>query len=137
MDQERLTTSHQRLLFVAPIEDNSVCGRAALASRQCAVAALASRQCHPLLCRPRPVSQYPCARRSVPTGGAAMYQPRFRLAWTVFLLACGPIFARGESRFTLSTMPRIDVHAHIGNNWAVMDEYMELRDAINKELNVE
>ena len=66
-----------------------------------------------------------------------MYQPRFRLAWTVFLLACGPIFARGESRFTLSTMPRIDVHAHIGNNWAVMDEYMELRDAIKKELNVE
>jgi len=58
-------------------------------------------------------------------------------AWTVLSLLCIPAFAGEPSRFTLSTMPRVDVHAHIGNSWEVLDEYMELRDAIRKELDVE
>ncbi|MFH1921238.1 MAG: amidohydrolase family protein [Planctomycetota bacterium] len=60
-----------------------------------------------------------------------------RLLWTLFLLVCGPGVATGESPFTLSTMPRIDVHAHIRNDWGVMDEYMALRDALKKEIDVE
>ena len=34
-------------------------------------------------------------------------------------------------------MPRVDVHAHIRATWEVIDEYMELRDAIREELDVE
>lgn len=60
-----------------------------------------------------------------------------RPMWTVLLLACGPAVAAQQSPLTLATMPRIDVHAHIRNDWAVMDEFMALREAIKKELNVE
>ena len=66
-----------------------------------------------------------------------MHHRSRRLVWTVFLLLCGPAVATGKSPFTLSSMPRIDVHAHIRNDWGVMDEYMALREAIKKELDVE
>ncbi len=45
--------------------------------------------------------------------------------------------ALAENGPTLSTMPRIDVHSHIDNTWAVMDEYMELCAALKARLNVE
>lgn len=41
------------------------------------------------------------------------------------------------AQLTLATMPRIDVHSHIDNTWEVMDEYMELRQALREKLNVE
>ncbi|MFH1265907.1 MAG: amidohydrolase family protein [Planctomycetota bacterium] len=34
-------------------------------------------------------------------------------------------------------MPRIDVHAHIRNDWKTMDDYMALRQVLKKKLNVE
>ena len=34
-------------------------------------------------------------------------------------------------------MPRVDVHAHIRPVWEVIDEYMELRDVIQKQFDVE
>lgn len=52
------------------------------------------------------------------------------------LLALGGA-ARGESAFTLATMPRIDVHTHLGNDWKTLDQAMELRQAIKSRLNVE
>ena len=58
-------------------------------------------------------------------------------AWTVFSLLCAPALAGAPSRFTLSTMPRVDVHAHIPDKWDVIDQYMGLRDAIRKQLDVE
>jgi hypothetical protein len=41
------------------------------------------------------------------------------------------------SPFTLATMPRVDVHAHIRDTWEVIDEYMQLRDALREQLDVE
>lgn len=61
----------------------------------------------------------------------------FRFAWAALALLCVPTFAAAPSRFTLATMPRVDVHAHIQDKWDVLDEYMELRQAIRKQLNVE
>ncbi len=52
------------------------------------------------------------------------------------LLALGGA-ARGESTFTLATMPRIDVHTHLGNDWKTLDQVMELRQAIKKRVDVE
>jgi len=52
------------------------------------------------------------------------------------LLALGDA-ARAESAFTLATMPRIDVHTHLGNDWKTLDQAMELRQAIKKRLNAE
>jgi hypothetical protein len=66
-----------------------------------------------------------------------MHYVHRKFVWTLFLLACCPAVAADKSPFTLSTMPRIDVHAHIRNDWGVMDEYMKLREAIKKELGVE
>lgn len=60
-----------------------------------------------------------------------------RLVWTVFFLLCTPALAGAPSRFTLATMPRVDVHAHIPDKWDVIDQYVGLRDAIKKELDVE
>ena len=60
-----------------------------------------------------------------------------RLVWTVIFLLCVPSLARAASPFTLSTMPRVDVHAHIRPDWEVIDEYMELRDALKKQFDVE
>lgn len=60
-----------------------------------------------------------------------------RFGWTVFLLLCTPVFAGEPIRFTLSNLPRVDVHAHIRDTWEVMDEYMQLRHAMRKELDVE
>ncbi|MDD4787059.1 MAG: amidohydrolase family protein, partial [Pirellulales bacterium] len=42
-----------------------------------------------------------------------------------------------EPRFTLATMPRIDVHAHIRADWSAIDNYMTLREALKKQLGVE
>jgi len=39
--------------------------------------------------------------------------------------------------FTLSDMPRIDVHSHIAPDWNVMDDFMALRRAIKEQLDVE
>lgn len=45
--------------------------------------------------------------------------------------------ARAETKFTLETMPRIDVHTHIGNTWETLDEVMELRKAIQERLHAD
>ena len=45
--------------------------------------------------------------------------------------------ARAEGPFTLATMPRIDVHTHIGNEWKTLDEVMELRKAIQEQLHAD
>ncbi|MCX7825413.1 MAG: amidohydrolase [Verrucomicrobiae bacterium] len=45
--------------------------------------------------------------------------------------------ARAETKFTLETMPRIDVHTHIGNTWETLDEVMELRKAIREQLHAD
>jgi predicted TIM-barrel fold metal-dependent hydrolase len=60
-----------------------------------------------------------------------------RLAWTACFLLSAPALAGAPGPFTLSTMPRVDVHAHIPDKWEVIDEYMALRDAMRKELDVE
>ena len=57
--------------------------------------------------------------------------------WTALMLLNCAGWASAEGRFTLSTMPRVDVHAHIRPKWEVIDEYMGLRDAMRKELDVE
>ncbi len=44
---------------------------------------------------------------------------------------------RTGSRFTLATMPRIDVHTHLGNTWKVLDEAMLLRQSLREQLHVE
>jgi predicted TIM-barrel fold metal-dependent hydrolase len=66
-----------------------------------------------------------------------MHHLSLRFVWIVFFLVCGPAFAGEKSPFTLSTMPRVDVHAHIRDAWDVLDQYMELRDAMKKQLDVE
>lgn len=66
-----------------------------------------------------------------------MHHRSCRLGWVALLLIVAPAMAADKSPFTLATMPRVDVHAHIRNDWAVMDEYMALREAMKKELNVE
>jgi hypothetical protein len=38
---------------------------------------------------------------------------------------------------TLATMPRIDVHTHIGNDWKTLDEVLALRKAIREQLHAE
>lgn len=45
--------------------------------------------------------------------------------------ADGP--TKAKSPFTLATMPRIDVHTHIGNTWKALDEVMELRRAVREQ----
>ncbi|MFV2066879.1 MAG: hypothetical protein ACC645_07830, partial [Pirellulales bacterium] len=55
----------------------------------------------------------------------------------MFFLLSVPAVASAASPFTLSTMPRVDVHAHIRDTWEVIDEYMQLRDALGEELDVE
>jgi predicted TIM-barrel fold metal-dependent hydrolase len=45
--------------------------------------------------------------------------------------------AQAESPFTLATMPRIDVHTHIGNTWKTLDEVMALRQAIREQLHAD
>lgn len=42
--------------------------------------------------------------------------------------------AGAEKRFTLATMPRVDVHTHIGNDWKTLDDVMALREAIRQRL---
>lgn len=39
--------------------------------------------------------------------------------------------------FTLATMPRIDVHTHIGKEWQTLDEVLELRRTIQEQRHVE
>jgi len=45
--------------------------------------------------------------------------------------------APAEKTFTLATMPRIDVHTHIGNSWEILDDVMALRQAIQDQLHVD
>ncbi|MFA5193555.1 MAG: amidohydrolase family protein [Verrucomicrobiia bacterium] len=45
--------------------------------------------------------------------------------------------AQAKSPFTLATMPRIDVHTHIGNAWKTLDEVMELRKAVQEQLHAD
>ena len=45
--------------------------------------------------------------------------------------------AKAKSPFTLATMPRIDVHTHIGNTWKALDDVMELRKAIRQQLDAD
>ncbi len=45
--------------------------------------------------------------------------------------------AWAEGPFTLATMPRIDVHTHIGNEWKTLDEVMELRKAVQEQLHAD
>ena len=66
-----------------------------------------------------------------------MHHLGLRFVLTVFFLLCPAAFAGAPSRFTLATMPRVDVHAHIRDTWDVIDEYMKLRDAMRKQLDVE
>ena len=56
--------------------------------------------------------------------------------WIAVCLMLGGM-AQAEKPFTLATMPRIDVHTHISNNWETLDEVMELRDAIKEQLNAD
>lgn len=44
---------------------------------------------------------------------------------------------RAEKPFTLATMPRIDVHTHLGNTWKILDEAMQLRESLREQLQVE
>ncbi|NQT11949.1 MAG: amidohydrolase family protein [Planctomycetes bacterium] len=37
---------------------------------------------------------------------------------------------QAESPFTLATMPRVDVHTHIGNTWPILDQVIELRQSL-------
>jgi predicted TIM-barrel fold metal-dependent hydrolase len=53
------------------------------------------------------------------------------------IVACLGGVEKQESPFTLATMPRIDVHTHIGNTWPTLDEVMALRDAMKQQINVE
>jgi predicted TIM-barrel fold metal-dependent hydrolase len=39
--------------------------------------------------------------------------------------------------FTLATMPRVDVHAHIRSDWQTIDGFMVLRQALKEQLGVE
>lgn len=55
----------------------------------------------------------------------------------LWVAVCLGADAGAEPAFTLATMPRIDVHTHIGNDWATLDDVMALRDAIRQQLNVE
>ena len=62
-----------------------------------------------------------------------------RLTGTLWIAACVALggAAQAEKPFTLATMPRIDVHTHISNNWETLDEVMELRTAIQEKLHAD
>ena len=59
------------------------------------------------------------------------------LTWATCFAVSITSLSAAPKPFTLSNMPRVDAHAHIRPDWAVTDEYMELRDAMKKELDVE
>jgi len=56
--------------------------------------------------------------------------------WIAVCLGLGGA-AQAESPFALATMPRIDVHTHVGNDWKTLDEVMALRQAIQEQLHVD
>ena len=56
--------------------------------------------------------------------------------WVALCLGLGGS-ARAETPFTLATMPRIDVHTHLGNDWETLDQVMALRQAIRKQLDAD
>ena len=66
-----------------------------------------------------------------------MKSPSSSLTQAMFLALSIASLAAAPKPFTLSTMPRVDAHAHIRPDWVVIDEYMELRQAMRKELDVE
>lgn len=45
--------------------------------------------------------------------------------------------AQPAAPFTLATMPRVDVHAHIRSEWPAIDSFMALRQAVKEQLDVE
>lgn len=56
--------------------------------------------------------------------------------WVAACLGLGGAIQAAEP-FTLATMPRIDVHTHIGNTWEILDEVLELRKAIQDQLHAD
>ena len=53
-------------------------------------------------------------------------------------ICLGPVGAATAAEpFTLQTMPRVDVHTHIGNEWTTLDEVMELRKLLQEQLHVD
>ena len=56
--------------------------------------------------------------------------------WIAVCLGLGGAAPAAEP-FTLQTMPRIDVHTHIGNTWETLDEVLELRKAIQEQLHAD
>ena len=105
----------------------------------------ASMAAHPLLatCASQGPSWQPAypwfkagGQRESP-GDKTMYARSLRFVWVAFFTLCLPALVTAAGPFTLSTMPRVDVHAHIQPSWEVIDEYVELRDALKKEHDVE
>ncbi len=45
--------------------------------------------------------------------------------------------AQAEPPFTLATMPRIDVHTHLGSDWETLDQVVALRKAIRAQLDAD
>jgi len=45
--------------------------------------------------------------------------------------------AQADSPFTPATMPRVDVHTHIGNSWNVLDEVIPLRQSLREQCQVD
>ncbi|MFC1563045.1 amidohydrolase family protein [candidate division KSB1 bacterium] len=59
----------------------------------------------------------------------------FKCLSFIIILILNTSFSSAQSRYTLSTMPRIDVHAHVGSI-EKMEGYMEVRKLVNEKLNV-
>lgn len=62
-----------------------------------------------------------------------------RFAGALGILLCLALSSQTQAKepFTLATMPRIDVHTHIGNSWKTLDEVLQLRKAIQDQLHVD
>ena len=56
--------------------------------------------------------------------------------WIAVCLSLGGT-AQADGPFTLATMPRIDVHTHIGNDWKTLDDVMALRQAVKEQLHAD
>jgi predicted TIM-barrel fold metal-dependent hydrolase len=62
----------------------------------------------------------------------------YRAGWFLALCLWLTTSPQAEDRAAaLAAMPRVDAHSHIDNDWAVMDEYLELRRNLRQELNVD
>ena len=65
-----------------------------------------------------------------------MSQRLMSLLWIVVCLAAC-FTAPAAEPFTLATMPRIDVHTHLRNDWKTLDEVAELRRTIQEKLHAD